>query len=404
MSLHLLQYVLLDHCKRGTCQDKKRRDIFKIYFVLDWMAMAEGQEGLSETIEVADASRDGALEPQSPVVEKPHDRQNENKKTQPKETRRDKAHRNGESNEITLPVGCKVTPKNEQNIVLHTNNIMEALKATYLHALPYDYSIEQLYQVYQNVSVHDLKDILENTCILLREGHQNSTELLASISTLCCSCTTSAAVKRVLSFPGIVPLFKDFIDTYMIAFISTPFLKSDQLAPLARSLTLMLCIIGKLMAFSKPSQSGDLLTWWKAIDELYQNRCRSAFSNFTIHRAINNDCDGLEFLSGCLIVVSKSMEQMQATHPPQPWEIVKRLNPLQYYAVFCSSLQCPVFAEEDGVLLHCARCKLAAYCSRQCQRQHWKQGHKEKCWKMTWNLNLRLKLGEVRQWAWSSLV
>lgn len=39
--------------------------------------------------------------------------------------------------------------------------------------------------------------------------------------------------------------------------------------------------------------------------------------------------------------------------------------------------------EADGVemrlLMKCSRCKRAQYCSKDCQRQHWKQGHKSEC-------------------------
>lgn len=30
-------------------------------------------------------------------------------------------------------------------------------------------------------------------------------------------------------------------------------------------------------------------------------------------------------------------------------------------------------------LKRCARCKLACYCSRECQKKHWKAGHKTNC-------------------------
>ena len=353
--------------------------------------MAEEVTGLLGTLKVADASQDGKLQPQPPMQEeKHHSRKDVTKKTTTKKTCHDKGRENGESYGITLPVGCKISPKGEPDIVLQTNNVMESLKAIEMPGLPGDYSILQQFQVYQNVSVNGLKGILENTCKLIREGHQNSPELFAFLCLLSWCCSTSAAVRRALSFPGIVPLLKGFIDTYLIAFINTPFLKSGKLGNLANSLAFMMTIIGRFMAFSKPPMSDDLLTWWKAIDKLYEKRSWSSLSNVTLRRAMNNDVDGLEVVSSSFIVVSTSMKQMQATRPPQPCEILKPYNAAHYYVVFCCSLQCPVFAERDGVLLLCACCKLAAYCSRQCQKAHWKLGHKENCWKITWDFDVRI--------------
>ena len=34
---------------------------------------------------------------------------------------------------------------------------------------------------------------------------------------------------------------------------------------------------------------------------------------------------------------------------------------------------------ESSKILKCGRCLLAVYCSQQCQRRHWKAGHKEQC-------------------------
>ena len=36
-------------------------------------------------------------------------------------------------------------------------------------------------------------------------------------------------------------------------------------------------------------------------------------------------------------------------------------------------------SEEDAKLMKCARCQMKWYCSRDCQKAHWKLGHKLYC-------------------------
>ncbi len=40
---------------------------------------------------------------------------------------------------------------------------------------------------------------------------------------------------------------------------------------------------------------------------------------------------------------------------------------------------CGQVPEEGQTFSHCARCKVVAYCSRACQVNHWKGGHKKEC-------------------------
>ena len=35
------------------------------------------------------------------------------------------------------------------------------------------------------------------------------------------------------------------------------------------------------------------------------------------------------------------------------------------------------YCETSGAKLTCAKCKAAHYCSKACQKQHWKNGHRE---------------------------
>ena len=34
---------------------------------------------------------------------------------------------------------------------------------------------------------------------------------------------------------------------------------------------------------------------------------------------------------------------------------------------------------KSGATQQCSRCKVVKYCSRECQRRHWKAGHREEC-------------------------
>ena len=60
---------------------------------------------------------------------------------------------------------------------------------------------------------------------------------------------------------------------------------------------------------------------------------------------------------------------------------------LHYYQVLkiATPLTCcnPMCSNEDDKIApkfkYCAKCKYARYCSKECQRMHWKNGHKEAC-------------------------
>ncbi len=49
------------------------------------------------------------------------------------------------------------------------------------------------------------------------------------------------------------------------------------------------------------------------------------------------------------------------------------------YMVFCSSPECRKQELTDKMLKHCGQCMLARYCSPECQRFHWKNGHRKCC-------------------------
>ena len=41
--------------------------------------------------------------------------------------------------------------------------------------------------------------------------------------------------------------------------------------------------------------------------------------------------------------------------------------------------QCGIREEEGQTFNHCSRCKVVTYCSKACQKQHWRGGHKDTC-------------------------
>jgi hypothetical protein len=45
----------------------------------------------------------------------------------------------------------------------------------------------------------------------------------------------------------------------------------------------------------------------------------------------------------------------------------------------CSSYLCENIEPEVGAFKVCAKCKLKYYCSPECQKQHWFDGHKKEC-------------------------
>ena len=41
--------------------------------------------------------------------------------------------------------------------------------------------------------------------------------------------------------------------------------------------------------------------------------------------------------------------------------------------------QCGKTEEPGETFNHCSRCKVVSYCSKACQKQHWRGGHKDTC-------------------------
>jgi hypothetical protein len=45
----------------------------------------------------------------------------------------------------------------------------------------------------------------------------------------------------------------------------------------------------------------------------------------------------------------------------------------------CSSYECQNVESHPREFKTCMRCRTTKYCSRKCQKKHWKQGHKKEC-------------------------
>ena len=41
--------------------------------------------------------------------------------------------------------------------------------------------------------------------------------------------------------------------------------------------------------------------------------------------------------------------------------------------------QCGIREDQGETFNHCSRCKVVSYCSKACQKQHWRGGHKDTC-------------------------
>ncbi len=85
--------------------------------------------------------------------------------------------------------------------------------------------------------------------------------------------------------------------------------------------------------------------------------------------------------------ISKHMPDRESRRNVAPYFRKTETPSLRYrflagspYRVFCSSSACHKEVNEDGVLKHCAACKLAQYCNRECQVYSWKyDNHKQDC-------------------------
>ncbi|XP_048771266.2 uncharacterized protein LOC125677301 [Ostrea edulis] len=60
-------------------------------------------------------------------------------------------------------------------------------------------------------------------------------------------------------------------------------------------------------------------------------------------------------------------------------KLAEELEQYEEVYIFCSSPTCRKQEMEKEKFLYCGSCRLSRYCCIGCQRQHWKQGHKQMC-------------------------
>ena len=60
----------------------------------------------------------------------------------------------------------------------------------------------------------------------------------------------------------------------------------------------------------------------------------------------------------------------------------------------CSSYECKKVESQVGAFKHCGGCRLKYYCSKKCQKKHWKNGHKEECQEKMSNTNSTTEVEE----------
>jgi hypothetical protein len=61
------------------------------------------------------------------------------------------------------------------------------------------------------------------------------------------------------------------------------------------------------------------------------------------------------------------------------WKALCSVIPSRVPLDRCEGCECDNVEEEFHAFPVCAQCKTAVYCSKKCQRAHWKEGHKTTC-------------------------
>ena len=227
-----------------------------------------------------------------------------------------------------------------------------------------------LWRHFQCVSECGLQKLLYH--ISEQNGPQRLVSFGAPLLLLEGCCSSSAVVKRVMAYPGIVELILGIIETNIRKIWQFRKGMSDADCLTCMLLTCALFLVGKFMSFPKDLKR--LHAWWnKHLSPLINDAVKFSQAPSTP--------EGFRAWCDSLLLINDVKFGMENDAIREPYEAIRNLNRTGFYGVFCSSLKCSVLVDRDGLLPHCGRCMLARYCSRQCQRDHWKQGHKWQCWK-----------------------
>ena len=237
------------------------------------------------------------------------------------------------------------------------------------------FSLYTLFRIMQEIAETGLNQLLDFICA--QEGNERLVFLSTPLLVLELCCSSSAVVRRVISYPGIVTTMQEIIEENIgtvLQWLSRPYTHMDDIQIVTcTTIRYTIQLVGKFMPFL--TQKKGLLAWWTARITQYLDTAREAWRSALVSSP-------LHMLCGTLLYVNEAKCDLEKNgNIRQPFDVIGAMNHGAYYGVFCSSLKCSVMAWRDGVLPHCSRCMLARYCSRECQKYHWKHGHQKNCWK-----------------------
>lgn len=245
-------------------------------------------------------------------------------------------------------------------------------------ANPQEAEIIQCFHIAQTLCERSLEEIFR---LFIRED-----ELLHVHTLICCfdyCLSTSAAVKYVLRFKG------DYSWIQLLEGRFTLFMQNHFDCPDEEG-TFILGILSRILhIFTK------CLPFVNHSEEL-----QDIFSNLLIIRSLETDIERRLKADPAFRATEKGrrtfmiMTQMRALNKmmglinsgtPMGYEKgmlherVSVCNPGYRYYVFCSNPRCRYINVRDRYMAHCGDCLLTRYCTKKCQKLHWKNGHKENC-------------------------
>ena len=248
--------------------------------------------------------------------------------------------------------------------------LTEQMKYHYSIARKNPIALLDHYRVFQNISEIYLKQLLDHIF-----QQKVGLTLHSALIVLGQCCSSVAVVKRVMDYPATIPFFKNIIQENLEKVLRSP-LKGIDASYLCGVLAFCLGFIGRFIAF--PKRAKDILTWWSTEFVSLRDKVLSTLEKTTLNT------DDIAVVCESYLTLETVINNMANLPDPdiRATQALRIYNLGKNYVVFCSSLRCSVAVQKNSVLPHCSRCMLARYCSRQCQRYHWKNGHRETCWKL----------------------